>query len=118
LKPLFQFKFEILLDTHAYIKHLWQMTADYLNAAIEVFNELQTLRTQNTIASLQLVMAIGAMAGLVAIMGTKISPKLTSFGAVYIVILLAMAWVLNFSISTLYKNRKYTIKSEIEKKIE
>jgi len=38
-------------------------------------------------------------------------------GAVYIVILLAMAWVLNFSISTLYKNRKYTIKGEIEKKI-
>jgi hypothetical protein len=118
LKPLFQFKFEILLDTHGYIKHLWQMTTDYLNSAIEVFNELQAKRTQNTIASLQLITSIGVMAIIVTNMSRETWPKLTFLGAVYIVLLLVTAWVLNFSISSLYKNKKYTIKSEIEKKIE
>jgi hypothetical protein len=117
LKPLFQFKFEILLDTHSYIKNLWKMTTDYLNSAIEIFNELQAKRTQNTIASLQLITAIGVMAIIVTNMSRETWPKLTSLGAVYIVILLALAWVLNFSISTLYKNRKYSVKGEIEKNI-
>jgi Na+/H+-dicarboxylate symporter len=93
------------------------MTTDYLNSAIEIFNELQAKRTQNTIASLQLITAIGVMAIIVTNMSRETWPKLTSLGAVYIVILLALAWVLNFSISTLYKNRKYSVKGEIEKNI-
>ena len=42
----FQFKFETLLDTHEYIKHLWGMTKNYLTSAIEIFSELQAKSTK------------------------------------------------------------------------
>src|SRR3989344_5406556 len=37
LNPLFQFKFETLANTHEYIKHLWDMTKNYLKSALELF---------------------------------------------------------------------------------
>ncbi|MBI5079187.1 hypothetical protein HZB06_00720 [Candidatus Wolfebacteria bacterium] len=69
LQPLFQFKFETLLDTHEYIKHLWGMTKNYLASAIEIFSELQAKSTKNTISSLQLITTIGVVAGILGYLG-------------------------------------------------
>lgn len=80
LKPLFQFKFETLLDTHEYIKHLWDMTKNYLGSAIEIFTELQAKSTKNTIASLQLITTIGVVAGILGYLGRDALPKFTYNG--------------------------------------
>lgn len=118
LQPLFQFKFETLLDTHEYIKHLWGMTKNYLGSAIEVFTDLQAKSTKNTISSLQLVTTIGVVAGILGYLTKDSLPKFTYIGLGYFVALMFMTWIINLIISKFYKNKKYEIKSqEIEKDI-
>lgn len=111
LNPLFQFKFETLLDTHEYIKHLWEMTKGYLNSALELFGELQARSTKNTISSLQLITTIGVVAGLIGYLGRDKFPNLTAAGIVYFGVLLALTWAINSAISYIYKRRKYQMKS-------
>ncbi|MDP2926700.1 MAG: hypothetical protein Q8N65_00990 [bacterium] len=118
LQPLFQFKFETLLDTHEYIKHLWGMTKNYLTSAIEIFSELQAKSTKNTISSLQLITTIGVVAAILGYLGRDTLPKFTSAGLIYFFLLMVMTWFINSVVSKFYKNKKYSIKSEdIEKDI-
>lgn len=118
LQPLFQFKFETLLDTHEYVKHLWTMTKNYLTSAIEVFSELQAKSTKNTISSLQLITTIGVVAGILGYLGKDSLPRFTLIGIVYFMLLLAMTWIINSVVSKFYKGKKYRIDAQdIEKDI-
>ena len=118
LQPLFQFKFETLLDTHEYIKHLWEMTENYLASTIEIFTDLQAKSTKNTISSLQLITTIGVVAGILGYLGRDTLPKFTSMGLIYFSLLMVMTWVINGVVSKFYRNKKYIIEGkEIEKDI-
>lgn len=118
LTPLFKFKFETLLDTHAYIKHLWAMTESYLDSAIELFTELQAKSTKNTISSLQLITSFGVVAGILVYLGKDTLPQFTSAGVVYFLTVVIIAWITNTIVSEFYKRKNYTIKGqEIEKNI-
>ncbi len=118
LQPLFQFKFETLLDTHEYIKHLWGMTKNYLTSAIEIFSELQAKSTKNTISSLQLITTIGVVAGILGYLGKDTLPKFTSIGLIYFSLLMVMTWIINSIVSKFFKNKKYDIEGQdIEKDI-
>ena len=118
LQPLFQFKFETLLDTHEYIKNLWGMTKNYLTSAIEIFSELQSKSTKNTISSLQLITTIGVVAGILGYLGKDTLPKFTSIGLIYFSLLMAMTWIINSVVSKFFKNKRYNIKGQdIEKDI-
>jgi len=118
LQPLFQFKFETLLDTHEYIRHLWSMTKNYLNSTIELFSELQQKSTKSTISSLQLITTIGVVAGILGYLGKDTWPKFTIFGMFYFVLLMFMTWVINGVVSKFFKNKKYGIDSrDVEKDI-
>ena len=112
LQPLFQFKFETLLDTHEYVQHLWGMTKNYLASAIELFTDLQAKSTKNTISSLQLITTIGVMAGILGYLGRDTLPKFTSMGLIYFSLLMVMTWIINSVVSKFYKNKKYTIESK------
>jgi hypothetical protein len=118
LQPLFQFKFETLLDTHEYIKHFWGMTKNYLTSAIEIFSELQAKSTKNTISSLQLITTIGVVAGILGYLGKDTLPKFTSIGLIYFSLLMIMTWAINGLVSRFFKNKKYNIEGrDIEKDI-
>lgn len=118
LQPLFQFKFETLLDTHEYIKHLWGMTKNYLSSAIELFTDLQGKSTKNTISSLQLITTIGVVAAILGYLGKDALPKFTGIGLFYFALLLLMTWIINTVVSRYYKSRKYNIEGkEIERDI-
>lgn len=112
LQPLFQFKFETLLDTHEYIKHLWGMTKNYLTSAIEIFTDLQAKSTKNTISSLQLVTTIGVVAGILGYLGKDTLPKFTSVGLIYFGLLMLMTWFINSVVSRFFKNKKYKIEGQ------
>ncbi|MDO8524752.1 MAG: hypothetical protein Q7R99_03975 [bacterium] len=112
LQPLFQFKFETLLDTHEYIQHLWKMTNNYLDSAIEVFSVLQAESTNNTISSLQLITAIGVVAGILGYLGQDTLPKFTSNGLIYFSLLMVMTWIVNGIVSKFFKNKKYNIEGQ------
>ncbi len=118
LQPLFQFKFETLLDTHQYIQHLWSMTKNYLSSAIDMFTELQAKSTKNTISSLQLITTIGVVSGIFGYLSNDELPKFTSLGLIYFVLLLALTWILNSAVSYIYKNLKYKVQDkDFEKNI-
>lgn len=118
LQPLFQFKFETLLDTHEYIRHLWGMTKNYLSSAIELFTDLQGKSTKNTISSLQLITTIGVVAAILGYLSKDALPKFTSVGLFYFALLLLMTWIINSVVSKFYKSKKYNIEGkEIERDI-
>lgn len=118
LHPLFQLKFETLLDTHEYIKHLWTMTKNYLASTIEIFSELQTKSTKNSISSLQLITTIGVVAGILGYLGRDTLPSFTTQGLMYFMVLLLMTWAINTLVSIFFKNKKYSIgEKDLEKNI-
>lgn len=118
LQPLFQFKFETLLDTHEYVKHLWDMTKNYLGSAIELFTELQAKSTKNTISSLQLITTIGVVAGILGYLSKDALPRFTFVGLLYFILLMVMTWAINSFVSRLYKNKKYQVeKKDMERDI-
>jgi hypothetical protein len=118
LSPLVQFKFETLQDTHEYITYLWEMTAGYLSSAIEMFSELQQKSTKSSLSSLQVITTVGVVAGILGYLGRDQLPAFTQIGLLYFVLLLAMTWVINFTVSKFYKNKQYSIKgSDIIKNI-
>lgn len=112
LQPLFQFKFETLLDTHEYIKHLWSMTKNYLGSALEIFSDLQAKSTKNTISSLQLITTVGVVAGIIGYLGKDALPNFTAVGLVYFFLLMLMTWVINGLVSRFFKNKTYTIEAQ------
>lgn len=117
LNPLFQLKFETLQDSHEYINHLWGMTKSYLDSGINMFNELQAQSTKTSLSSLQLITTIGVVSGIIGYMGKDALPKFTGIGLVYFGILLLITYLINSSVSRIYKNKKYSVKSEIVKDI-
>ncbi|MDP1688876.1 MAG: hypothetical protein Q8L47_01965 [bacterium] len=118
IQPLFQLKFETLLDTHEYIKNLWTMTKNYLTSAIEIFVELQAKSTKNSISSLQLITTIGVVAAILGYLGKDTLPQFTSIGLLYFILLLTMTWILNSLVSKFFKNKKYNIeKQELNKDV-
>ena len=51
-------------------------------------------------------------------LGKDALPKFTVIGLVYFSLLLAMTYIINFAVSRLYKNKKYSIKArDIERDI-
>lgn len=115
LRPLFQFKFETLLDTHRYIQRLWTMTKDYLNSAIDVCTELQQRSTKSSLSSLQLITTIGVVAGIIGYLGKDSLPTFTLMGGAYFVLLLILTWIVNACISKIYRHRSYKISINTEK---
>jgi hypothetical protein len=110
-------RFEDLLDTHEYIKHLWSMTKNYLQSALDMLTSLQAESTKTSISSLQLVTTIGVISGLVAYLGKDNFPPVTKFGIFYFVLLLFVTWSINSMISYIFKRRMYTVKKNSSLKL-
>ncbi len=108
-------RFEDLLDTHEYIKHLWAMTKNYLQSALDMLTSLQAESTKTSISSLQLVTTIGVISGLIVYLGKNELPPFTRFGIVYLAGLLIITWIINSTISYLFKRRMYTVKKHLVK---
>lgn len=118
IDTLFQFRFEALEDTHKYIKHLWEMTQRYIQSTLDIFNDLQAKSTKNSITSLQLVTSIGVVAAILGYLNRDILPKVTAIGWFYLIVLIGLAYLLNKSVTIIYRNRKYALKGgEIIKEI-
>lgn len=110
LTDLFQYKFETLADTLEYVKEIWKMTSDYLNSSIQNLVEIKGQSAARGIQSLQLITSIGVISGIAGYLSKNELPKVTSQGAVYFFIIIAVTWVINNLITRFYKRKKYTLK--------
>lgn len=118
LNTLFQYKYETLENTHQYIQHLWEMTQNYLNSAIQIFVELAEKTSKDAIYTLRVVTSIGAIAGIFGYLARETLPKFTSQGLLYLGILAVSIWIVNEIINRYHMKKNYKIIAEAEKKRE
>lgn len=110
LLDVFQYKFETLADTHSYIKEIWKMTNDYLSTAIQVVVEVRNLTTNNSIQSLRVITTVGVISGILGYLSKDQFPTITLVGFWYFIVLVLATWLINKTISLIYKNMKYELK--------
>ena len=101
---LFQYKFETLSDTHAYIKEIWKMTSDYVEAAIKIIVEVETQSADSSIKSLRLVTTIGVVSGVLGYLARDTLPRVTTSGAIFFALLLLGTWMINSLIVKAYRS--------------
>ena len=111
---LFQYKFDTLTNTHSYIKELWKMTSDYLDAAIKVVLEVENKSTNVTIRSLQLITTVGVVSGVLGYLSKSELPKFNQIGLIYFTTLLSVTWLINSLITLTYRRLRYKLKFSSE----
>lgn len=109
LLTVFQYKFETLSNTHAYIKEIWKMTSDFLDSAIKVVVEAQNKNTDNTIASLTIITTVGVLSGLINYFGKTEFPKITLIGFWYFIVLVVGTWAINKIVAYIHNQLKYEL---------
>ncbi len=113
LDGLLVYKFETLLDTHEYIRYLWDMTQNYLNATIVIFDGIQEKATQTSVSTLQLVMLFTAVN--VMLLSLEKQESILSIqrtGVMYAIVVIATAFCLQKIISLIAKKQSFRLKSE------
>ncbi|OGD61755.1 hypothetical protein A3A71_00400 [Candidatus Berkelbacteria bacterium RIFCSPLOWO2_01_FULL_50_28] len=109
LSLLFQYKFEVLLNTLNYIEEIWEMTDNYLTSALEVMNDVQAQSTKSSIDSLRTITTVGVISGLIGYIASTELPRLTAVGVKYLLILLLLTIVLNGLMLYINRRRKYQV---------
>ncbi len=107
---LFKYRFEDLFDTLSYIKEIWAMTQDYVKSAIKLIIEMEGRNTSRSIKSIQLLASVGVVAGILRYLTADTVPKVTGLGVGYFVVLLIIAFGINYIIKLRSKNKSYTFK--------
>jgi len=110
LESLFQYRFEVLIDTLDYVKEIWKMTTDYVNSAIQVVVEVQNSITNKSIQSLTLITSVGVLAGLVVHLSREVYPKITVVGVSYLTLLIFAGGLLNWAVKKIQLNKKQKLK--------
>jgi hypothetical protein len=109
LAGMFQYKFDVLTNTHTYIKEIWVMTNNYLNAAIQVISEIKSQTTNKSIQSLQLITTYGVVGGIIGYLSKDTLPKVTTNGLVYFGLLVLGTFMVNKVVAWMYQQSKYKV---------
>lgn len=109
LANVFQYKFDVLNNTHKYIQEIWVMTTNYLNTAIQVINEIKSQTTNKSIQSLQLITTYGVVGGVIGYLSKDTLPVVTTNGLMYFGILIVATYIVNRLVSFAYTKTKYKV---------
>jgi hypothetical protein len=110
LVRLFQYKFDTLTNTLAYVKELWKMTSDYLKTAVALVVEVENKSVNVNLRTLQSITMIGVVAGILGYLTRSDLPKITFYGVVYLVLLFVLVLLANKLIAKVYMKKSYKIK--------
>jgi hypothetical protein len=110
LVSLFEYKFETLTDTLAYIKEIWKMTKDYLASAVGNLIEIKNQSTSNNLKSLQTITSIGVISGVLGYLSANKLPTISRSGAIYFIILFTLTWGMDKLLRKQSQNKKYSLK--------
>lgn len=106
----FAYKYEDLFNSLEYIKEIWKMTSDYVDSAIDIIKDVKTKTAVKGIKSIQLLVSVGAVAGIVRLMNPKNIPVITKSVAIFLIGLFIVAYFFDWGLSFLAKNKKYKLK--------
>jgi hypothetical protein len=103
LDKVFQYKFEVLTNSHSYIKDIWTMTGNYLNTAIAVISEIKGQAMNKNIQSLQIITTYGVVGGIIGYLSRDSLPKVTQSGVVYFGVLVLVTALVNKFVAYVYQ---------------
>ncbi|MCD5382108.1 MAG: hypothetical protein LR017_02210 [Candidatus Pacebacteria bacterium] len=86
------------------------MTQTYVGSALEVFSDLQSKATSNSIKNLTVVTSMGVGGTLLGLFAKTELPSLTLTGVFYFAVLALIGWSANKIMERIYLNKSYTIK--------
>ena len=109
LDKVFQYKFEVLTNSHSYIKDIWVMTSNYLNTAIAVIGEIKGQAMNKNIQSLQIITTYGVVGGIIGYLSRDSLPKVTQSGVVYFGVLVLVTALVNKFVAYIYSHSKYKL---------
>ena len=111
------YRYETLRDTLEYIKYLWNMTDNYVSAALKQFESLKSDITSKSVNSLTIVTSMSAGAAILSLF-TKAEPTFTVFGFIYFFILALVGWGSQKILAYVGNRQKYDVTDvEYEKNI-
>jgi hypothetical protein len=104
-----EYRYETLGDTLAYLKQIWTMTKNYVNASLQSFSDLQAQATQNSVKNLTVITSMGVGATLIGLFTIKAAPQFTLLGLGYFVTLVAVGYFADKMIRWFYKKKTYKV---------
>lgn len=111
------YRYETLQDTLDYIKYLWEMTENYVEAAEKQFASIKSDVTSKSVTSLTIVTSMSAGAAILSLF-QKDKPEFTAFGFLYFFILALIGWGAQKILSYIGSRQKYDVSDvEYEKNI-
>jgi len=110
LNELFQYRFEDLFNTLEYIKEVWNMTLDYVNSAIRILKDVQRKSSFKGLRSIQFLVGLGVVAGLVRYMKPGSVPEIALDGVLYVLVLGLVAMGIDRIFRWKNKRKKYKLK--------
>lgn len=111
------YRYETLRDTLDYIKSLWKMTQNYVDAAQKQFEGIKSDVTNKSVTSLTIVTSMSAGAAILSLF-TGSEPEFTTFGLVYFFILALVGWGSQKVLTYVGNKQKYDVTDvEYEKNI-
>lgn len=109
LDKIFQYKFDVLANSHSYIKDIWVMTGNYLNTAIAVISEIKGQAMNKNIQSLQVITTYGVVGGIIGYLSRDSLPKITGNGMVYFGVLVLVTALVNKFVAFVYTRSRYKL---------
>ena len=110
LIELFQYKFEDLFNTLAYIKEIWNMTGNYVNSAIAVLVEIENKTSMSGIRSIQVLASIGVVTTIVGYLTRDTLPQISRVGLYYLLALVASVLIIDSIIKLYSRSKRYELK--------
>ncbi len=106
----FEYKYEDLFNSLEYIKEMWKMTSDYVNAGIDIIKGIKTKATTKGIKSIQLLLSVGAVAGIVRLANPKYIPVIDAKVAIFLIGLFGISYFIDWYLKYKAKNKEYKLK--------
>lgn len=113
LTKVLAFRYENLQHNLDYVKSLWKMTKQYVDAAIAIFNELNQTSTKNAVTALTIISTIGIVGIILAHLEKTTYPNISMMGVFYLTLLLSIAFFINRFITFIFFSLRYKI-SDVE----
>ena len=109
LTEVLEFQYDNLDHNLAYIKSLWDMTTAYLDSAIQVFGEVASLSTRDSVNALTIISSIGVISGILGFLAANKFPRVTHTGLIYFCLLLFGTLAINRLLKYIYLHIRYKI---------
>jgi hypothetical protein len=106
----FEYKYEDLFNSLEYIKEVWKMTSDYVDSGIDVVKSVKTKATTKGLKSIQLLLSVGAVAGIVRLMNPKYIPVFDTKVAIFLIGLFGVSYLIDWYLKYKAKNKEYKLK--------